>query len=190
MRTDSTTSAKSPLFPRPPPLRPKLSRLFSMPMRPAKPPSGPANTIPRYDHEPLNRRLDNQPTQPPPTPPVAEPHPAPRRVTTSQKPVSLVVRNTRKTRKTSLYTRSNHYLLAKSLVEDNQPPNPLSPKLKPTGNHETPRFCCDVSPPGSIISDFIWQFSAPHPDSQIHDAFAALKSFDPETFAELFAGFD
>lgn len=148
----------------------------------------------RLDSQPSNTRLDNQPpSSPPQTPPVAESDPAPRRATASPRPVSLVVRNTRKSRNKPFYAptpRSNHYLLARSLVENDQPAKPLVPKRNPqtTRNTTPPQLC--VLPPDFAISDFVWRFSTPDQDSQVHDAFAALRSYDPQTFSELIAGLD
>jgi len=163
-------------------------------MRPEKCLAALASTVPRLDSEPLNTRLDNQPS-PPPTPPVAEFNPSPRRATASQRPIPLVVRNTKKSRNKSSHTpipRSNHYLLARSLVENDQLPKPLAPERKPrtTRRAASSQLRRDALPPDFTISDFIWRYSAPDPDSQIHDAFAALKSYDPQTFSEFVAGFD
>ena len=166
-------------------------------MRPEKSVVALTSAIARLDPEPLNKCLDNQPhppSPPPHFPPVAKPNPTPRRAATFQRPVSLVVRNTRKSRNKPFYTsvsRSNHYLLAKSLVENDQPPSgPLVSERKSRAACKTApsQFC--VLPPDSTVSDFIWRFSAPDQDPQIYDAFAMLKAYDPQTFSELIAGFD
>ena len=167
-----------------------------MPMRPEKCFVALASAVPRPGSEPLTNRLDNQPhspSPPPPAPSVAESGPALQRTATSQRPTSLVVRNTRKSRNKPLYTntpRSNHYLLARSLVEDDQPPNSLAPgrKSRPTRNIPPSQFC--ILPPDVTVSEFIWRFSPPDQDSQIYDTLAALKSYDPQTFSEFIAGFD
>lgn len=165
-----------------------------MPMRPEKRLAELASTVPRLDPEPSNTCLDNQ-SPPSQTPPGAEPNQAPRRATQSQKPFSLVVRNTRTSRNKTSYTpipRSNHYLLAKSLVENEQPPKPPAPERRPRATRKTASslLCHEAFPPDFTISNFIWRFSTPDPDSQIHDAFATLESYDPQTFSELIAGLD
>jgi len=165
-----------------------------MPMRPERYIQKLAIAIPRLDPEPLNECLDSQPHPPsPPTPPAAEPNTTPRRTTTSQRPVSLVVRNTRKPRNQPFYTsipKSNHYLLTRSLVENDRPPMPLAAERKSRATRKTaPSKSCAL-PPDFTVSEFIWRFSAPDQDPQIYDAFAALKSYDPQTFSELIAGFD
>ncbi|KAF9651992.1 hypothetical protein BDM02DRAFT_3183989 [Thelephora ganbajun] len=163
-----------------------------MPIRPEKYLAALATTVPRLDPEPLNTCLGNQP---PPSLPMAESNPAPQQTTASQRPVSLVVRNTRKPRTKSLHTfipRSNHYLLARSLIENDKPSNPPASQRKPRGPHKTApsQFCREVPPPNYVISDFIWEFSQPDLDLQIHDVFAALKTYDPQTFSELIAGLE
>ena len=167
-----------------------------MPMRPERYIKTLASMIPRLDPEPLNNCLENQPhslSPPPPTPPAAEHSPAPRRTTASQRPVSLVVRNARKPRNRAFYTsvpRSNHYLLAKSLVENDQPLMPFAPEQNPRVTRKAAPSQFGALPPDFTVSDFVWRFSAPDQDSQIYDAFAALRSCDPQTFSELVAGFD
>lgn len=163
-------------------------------MRPKKSFAGLPSAVPPLDPDPPNTCLNNQPSLSP-TPPVAESNAAPRRAITSQRPISLVVRNTRKSRNKTLYTpvpRSNHYLLAKSLVENDQPQKPLAPErtLQETCKTAPSCFCHESPPPDFAVSDFIWRFSAPDPASEIHDALAALKFCDPQTFHELVAGFD
>jgi len=162
-------------------------------MRPKKCIATPASTI--LDPEPSTMCSDNQPPPhpPPAPPPLVESDQAPRRAIVSQKPSSLVVRNTRKSRNKPFYTpipRSNHYLLARSLVEDVQQPMPLVPGRKSSTTHKTQpsQFC--VLPSDFTVSEFIWRFSAPDQDSQVYDAFAALRSSDPQTFSDLIAGFD
>lgn len=88
--------------------------------------------------------------------------------------------------------RYNHYLLARSFVEDDYPPKPLATKQKPRENHDASpsQWHHDNPPPDFIISDFIWRFSAPRLDSKTRETFAELKSCDPETFKELVAGLD
>lgn len=190
---DSTPSADSSLFPQP---RPSPKPLYTlMPMRPEKYLAALASAVPRLDPEPLTTRLDNQPPlPPPPTPPVAEFNAVPRRATTSQRPISLVVRNTKRSRNKPSHTsvpRSNHYLLARSLVENDRLPTPPAPERKPQAHKAaSSRFRREALPPDFTISDFIWRSSTPDPDSQIHDALAALKSYDPQTFSEFIAGFD
>ena len=160
-------------------------------MRPNKRTPRPENTVPRLTSEPLHAGLD---AQPPPTPPSAESNPTPhQRATTVQRPISLVVRNTRKSRNKNPYLsipRYNHYLLARSLAERDQSPKSLAPGRDPQGVHKTvpPPFHNEALPPNFTVSDFIWQFSAP--DSQIDEALAELKTCDPQTFNDLVAGFD
>jgi len=157
-----------------------------MPMRPNKRTAAVENTVPR-----LNSGLD---AQPPPTPPIAESYPTPhQQATVPQRPVSLVVRNTRKSRNKHPYLsipRSNHYLLARSHIEGDQSPKSLAPGRDLRGVRKTvpPPFHNEALPPDFTVSDFIWQFSAP--DSPIDEALAALKSYDPQTFNELVSGFD
>ena len=161
-------------------------------MRPEKRTVPLTNTAIPIDPEPLNM-LDDQPP-PPPAPAVAESNPTPQRAATSQRPISLVVRSAKKSRSKTPYasiSRSNYYLLARSLVENDQPPKSLAPEQKPQATHKTAlsRFHREARlPPDFTISDFIWQFS--EPDSQVDNVFAALKSYDPQTFSELVAGFD
>ena len=103
------------------------------------------------------------------------------------------MRNTRKSRNKPFYAsipRSNHYLLAKSLVENDQPLMPFAPEQKPRVTRMTAPSQFGVLPPDFTVSEFIWRFSAPDQDPQIYDAFAALKLCDPQTFSELVAGFD
>ena len=160
-------------------------------MRPNKRTPAPENTIPRLNSEPLNTGLDAQPS---PTPPTAESNPTPhQRTTMPRRPISLVVRNARKSRNKHPYLsvpRYNHYLLARSLVEGDQSPKSLTPGRDLRGVRKTvpPPFHNEALPPDFTVSDFIWQFSAP--DSQIDEALAALKSCDPQTFNELVSGFD
>ena len=162
-----------------------------MPMRPEKRIPTLANTVPRSDSEPLSTGLDVQPS---PTPPIAGPNPtSQRRATMPQRPMSLVVRNTRKSRNKRPHTpipKYNHYLLARSFVEGDQPPKSLAPGQNLRGTRKTtpPQFHNEALPPDFTVSDFIWQFSAP--DSQIDEVLAALQSYDPQTFSELVAGFD
>ncbi|KAF9785830.1 hypothetical protein BJ322DRAFT_1056526 [Thelephora terrestris] len=186
-------SVQFPFFPQPPPPRSKFSHPLSMPTRPNKSLARPVLCL---DRVLLNTRSDNQlPPPPPSVPPVAESNPLPRSADTPQRVISLVVRNTRKSRNTSFYTpipRSNHYLLSKTFVENNQPPRPLAPekKLRENSKTKTSRLCPGTPSPGVIIPDFIWRFSAPYLDSKTRGAFAALKSCDPDTFTELVAGDD
>jgi hypothetical protein len=163
-----------------------------MPMRPAKCVAAPTSAVPHLDPEHLNTCLDNRPP-PTSTPPLAESDPAPQRTTRSQRPTSFVIRNTRRSRNRPSYAsipRYNHYLLARSLVENDHPLKSSAPKQKPRAIPKTvplqPHRA--VLPPDLAISDFIWRFSAP--DAQIDDAFAALKSCDPQAFSELVVGFD
>lgn len=107
-----------------------------------------------------------------------------------QRPTSLVVRNARKWRNKHPYLsvpRYNHYLLARSLIEGDQSPKSLAPGRGLRGVRKTVPHN-EALPPDFTVSDFIWQFSAP--DTQIDEALAALKSYDPQTFSELVAGFD
>lgn len=167
-----------------------------MPMRPKKSLAALASAVPRLEHEPLSIRSENRISSPPPAPPVADPNPAPRRASTPQRPASLVVRNTRKPRIIPFYTsvrRSNHYLLARSFVKNDQPPrSPLPLERKPRENQKTTplRLYRDAPSPNPIIADFIWQFSTQYLDPETRDALFALRSHDPETFEELVAGFD
>lgn len=78
--------------------------------------------------------------------------------------------------------------MARSLVENDQPSKSLALEREPRKTALS-RFHRDAAlPPDFTISDFIWQFS--EPDSQLDDVFVALKSYDPQTFNELVAGFD
>ena len=162
-----------------------------MPMRPNKRTAALENTVPRLSSEPLNIDLG---AQPPPTSPTAESNPTHhQRATIPQRPISLVVRNTRKSRNKHPHLsipRYNHYLLARSLIEGDQSPKSLAPGGDLRGVRKTvpPPFHNEVLPPDFTVSDLIWQFSAP--DSQLDGALAALKSYDPQTFNELVAGFD
>ena len=162
-----------------------------MPMRPEKRIPTLASTAPRLESQPLNMGSG---TQPSPTPPFAEPNPTHHpRTTTPQRPISLVVRNTRKSRNKHRYPsipRYNHYLLARSLVEGDQPPKSLAhgQNLRGICKPTPPPFHNEPLPPDFTVSDCIWQFSTPDP--QIDEALAALKAYDPQTFSELVAGFD
>jgi hypothetical protein len=107
--------------------------------------------------------------------------------------MSLVIRNTRRSRNRPSYAsipRYNHYLLARSLVENDQPPKSSTPEQKPRAIPKTTPLHphCTVLPPDLAISDLIWRFSAP--DAQIDGVFTALKFCDPQTFSELVVGFD
>ena len=168
----------------------KSSYTLVTPMRPEKR----TVAVPPLDPEPLNTRSNNQ-APPPPTPTIAESNQTPQRTAAPQRPISLVVRNTKRSRNKHSHPyipRHNHYLLARSLVENDQPPTPKSlvPEQNPRPIRKVvlPRFHREPFPPDFTISDFIWQFS--EPDSQIDDVFAALKSYDPQTFNEFVAGFD
>lgn len=152
-----------------------------------------ANTIPRRDHENLTTPSENQP--PSSVPPAADSNPPPRRVNTSKSRVSLVIRNTRRSRKTPLLTsipRYNHYLLARSFVENDKSRKQSSSERDPGEHYNTTpsRLCNDVSSPDAIIPDFIWRFSPPYLDSQVLHTLSALRSLDPETFKELLIGPD
>ena len=169
----------------------------SMPTRPKKSIAELVSPVPCFDHVLLSTHSDNQhpPPSPPPAPPIAELNPLPRRVNASQRPISLVVRNTRKSRNKSFHAsipRSNHYILARSLVENDRPPKPLTPEQRPREHHKAvpSQLYRDTPHSDFIIPDFIWRFSASYLDSKTRDAFAALKSCDPETFKELVAGPD
>ena len=167
-----------------------------MPMRPKKSVAALTSTVPRLDNQPWNARSGDQPQPPSSAPSLAVSNPVPRRVNTSQSHVSLVVRNSRASRNTAFYKsipRYNHYLLARSLVEQDCPPKPLAPKQNSRENHHKippSPLRRDIPPLDSVISDFIWRFSAPCLDPKTLDVFATLKSCDPETFKELMAGLE
>lgn len=161
-----------------------------MPMRPNKRTAALENAVARSNSEPLHTGLD---PQPPPTP-TAESDQTPRqRAAIPQRSISLVVRNTRRPRNKHPYLsipRYNHYLLARSLIEGDQSPKLLAPRRELRGVDKAvpPPLHNEALPPDFTVPDFIWQFSAP--DSQIDEALATLKSYDPQTFNELVAGFD
>ena len=164
-----------------------------MPMRPKKPLTALTSAVPYL--EPLNPCSDNQPLPSSPTPPVLGSSPAPQRVNTSQRPVSLVIRNARSSRNKPFHPfipKSNHYLLAKSLVENDQPSKRLSSERKPSASHmiSPSPLGGEVPPPDFVFSDFVWLFSPSYPDPQIQDTLTALKFYDPQTFAELVTGLD
>lgn len=166
-----------------------------MPVRPKKSIVALASAVPRPDNQPRPTLSTDQPPHPSSAPTVAHSSPTPRRVNRAQMPVSLVMRNTRKSRNTSFYKpipRCNHYLLARSLVQNDRAPKPLPPRQQPREHHNiSPSpLCRDAFSPDSIIPDFIWRFSAPYIDSKTRNALAALKASDPETFKELVAGLD
>jgi hypothetical protein len=109
--------------------------------------------------------------------------------------VSLVIRNTTSSRIKPFHPfipKSNHYLLAKSLIENDQPPKRLTSERKPRESHmiSPSPLGGEVPPPDFVIADFVWRFTSSYPDPQIQDTLDALKFCDPQTFAELVAGFD
>ena len=163
-----------------------------MPMRSKRSLAVLRSIAPRLDHEHLNVRSENQP--PPQFPPLAADSNPSRRTIPSQRS-SLVTRNAKKSRNTSLLTsipRYNHYLLARSLLENDQPTKQLTSERKSRRGRKaaSSQSCNDTTLPDSTVSDFVWRFSAPHLDPETFDTLAMLKSIDPETFNELLAGLD